>query len=788
MNIFLHSKAGNLLCLAAVTFFSTLAYSQTDFNLTVGSATQKMVFVEGGTFQMGCGTGSSCGPNESPVRSVTLDNYYIGETEVTNALWRAVMNDNTTSNNNPKTSVDWYHAVDFVCKLNQQQTGKKYRLATEAEWEFAARGGKKSNNTRWSGSATASTVAVVGSSGWNPSAVKTKAANELGLYDMSGNVREWVYDAWNQAYPSAAQTNPTGAPIIHIQKIRRGGGFMTSADEATVYSRKIRSIEGADGDLGFRLAISNSQNTIPSGMVDACEIHRPPVSHGKNTMRDDRLITGSDYVWVQEMVYNNQTYTSALKIWDDGTAVMRNFMGQTVSGEWATGNDFSLYIMTSNGTRNKYIYYVVSPKMEITLMPSNDMPNRWEYKPAADVNVSITKPSVGSKTPEQIVPAGSVVNMDNPPTTGKDSRLPLSGQSWVQDNVALGAGGTHRYRFDYSWDAGDTARFVVWDPGMNTSVIISSGKWFTIDNTFLRIIDKDNGKKYDYLYSVVGDTVHYHISFQGYERGDFRMFKKMNSSSVPNWITPTMRPYQTQSNGGSTYLSPSEVAGLPPVSSSSQSSSSVAQSSSSSQLSSSSAAQSSSSSQLSSSSAAQSSSSVNASSSSSPLICSMTATTGIVGEQFAATANCNGAPLNTLIWDPVDRIPTEAGNITVKVTRPAGSASVCAGMTVECGIIIVSDPNSPSSSSSDDNSSSSAMTTPITHPKIPSGPIFAYAAKGAIMLGNVPHGAKVQLYNIHGEQIYSANHVNPQILKIEVQAKGMYFVKVNGQTLQIPVM
>ncbi|MCL2690043.1 MAG: SUMF1/EgtB/PvdO family nonheme iron enzyme [Chitinispirillia bacterium] len=576
----LKARAKPITALIAL-ILSANVFAQANYTESLSSTVGlEMVFVQGGTFQMGC-SGSptpACGQNESPVRSVTVSDYYIGKYEVTRGQWQAVMGSvpsgfNVT-NNHPVASVDWYDAVNFVCELNRR-TGKKYRLPTEAEWEFAAKGGRNGNhNFRYSGSNNAADVAVFGSTGFSPSAVGTRAANQLGLHDMSGNVREWVYDAWNQSYPSADQTNPTGAPIIHIQKIRRGGGFMTPANEATVTARKIRSIEGADGDLGLRLAISSNQNTMPAGMVDPCDIKRPPVSHGKGTMRDDRLITGDSHVWVNEMTFNNQTWTSMLKIWDDGTAVFRPSFGSAFSGEWATGNDWSLYIMNSSGTRNKYIYYVVSPQMEITLMPENDMPNRWEFKAVGDVSgaANITKPSRGSRTPEQIVPAGSVADMSNPPTNRQDARLisatnraMTAGQAWIQDNVALGAGGTHRYRFDYH---ADTARFVVWDVGMNSSVIISAGKWFTIDNTFLRIIGS-NGRRYDYLYSVVPATTganaraetHYHISFQGYERGDFRMFEKMTLplNSNLSWREPTMAPYATGEGGGSTYEPPSSA-------------------------------------------------------------------------------------------------------------------------------------------------------------------------------------------------------------------------------------
>jgi len=571
--------------LATIVVLFSNAMAQTNYTETLSglaSSTKKldMVYVQGGTFKMGC-DGSptpACGPNETPVRNVTVSDYYISKYEVTRGQWKAIIGSVPdaygATDDHPIATIDWYRAVEFVCELNKK-TGKSYRLATEAEWEFAAKGGKQSKGTRFSGNATAGDVAWTsenaGSNSYMAKAVGGKTANELGIYDMSGNVREWVYDAWAQSYPSADQTNPTGAPTIHIQKIRRGGGFMTPSNEATVTARKIRSIEGADGDVGFRLAISSNQNSIPTGMTAACDIHKPPISYGKGTLRDDRLITGNDYVWVNETSYQGQTFISMLKIWEDGTAVMKPSYGSNVSGEWATGNDFSLYIMNSSGTRTKYIYYVVSPKMEITLMPNNDMPNRWEWRSAAEVSgaSSITKPSAGTRTPEQIVPAGSVVDMSNPPTSGKDSRLIVaknlgSDSAWLQDNVALGAGGTHRYRFDYT---SDTTRFVVYDVGMNTSVIISTGKWFTIDNTFLRITGS-NGRKYDYLYSVSTDgKKHYHISFQGYERGDFRMFDKVSTSAIPNWKEPTMEPYATNDNGGSTYLPPNEAPSSPSSSS-----------------------------------------------------------------------------------------------------------------------------------------------------------------------------------------------------------------------------
>jgi formylglycine-generating enzyme required for sulfatase activity len=582
-------KTGILLAAIAMAFSTAMAqgnFTESGITLPNGAKSLDMIHVDGGTFQMGCSNRSnpSCGANESPVHSVTLSNYYIGKYEVTRAQWRAVMgNANTPSlmftygvsdtNNIPINTIDWYYANEFVCELNKK-TGKKYRLATEAEWEFAARGGKNSNGYAYSGSANVDDVAWhqgnVGSNSYMAKPVGGKASNELGTYDMSGNVREWTYDSFSQSYNEGAVTNPTGPDKLHSQKIRRGGGFMTPSSQSTVTGRLIRSIEGADGDLGFRLALSENQNTIPAGMVAPCDIQKPPVIHGKGTLRDDRLITGNDEAWSRHVEYNGTSIDYVLIVRANGSAVMAQRFGTyttvQASGDWATANDFSLYIVNSSGTRSKYIYYIVS-ESDMTLMEDNGMPDRWMRRPISEVSwVSSQIPAPTNRLPENLVPPNAAVNMDDPPTSGKDQRLIItqftspnswSGNAWLQDNVAGGFGGTHRYRFDYT---ADTARFTVWDVAMGTSVIISTGKWFTIDDTFLRIIG-DNGRRYDYLYTVTtnGNT-HYHISFQGYERGDFRMFDKETVQNIKDnaqWTKePDMEPYKTNANGGSTYLSP----------------------------------------------------------------------------------------------------------------------------------------------------------------------------------------------------------------------------------------
>ena len=181
---------------------------------TVGGVSFTMVYVQGGTFTMGCTgeQGEDCDKDESPAHSVTLSDYYIGETEVTQALWTALMGSNPSTwkgDNLPVDNVSWEEARKFCSKLSQQ-TGHTFQLPTEAEWEYAARGGNMSLGYKYSGSNDLSSVAWYKDNSNNqPHPVKEKQANELGIYDMSGNMAEWCQD-WLGDYSSSAQTNPTG--------------------------------------------------------------------------------------------------------------------------------------------------------------------------------------------------------------------------------------------------------------------------------------------------------------------------------------------------------------------------------------------------------------------------------------------------------------------------------------------------------------------------------------------------------------------------------------------------
>ena len=218
-----------------------------------------MVRVEAGTFTMGA-TSEMEDPYdwEKPTHQVTLTNdYYIGKYEVTQALWKAVMGNNPSNfkgDNLPVEKVSWDDCQEFINKLNRI-TGKTFRLPTEAEWEYAARGGKKSRGYQYSGSNNISDVAWYSDNSGNmTNDVGSKQANELGIYDMTGNVWEWCQDRYGR-YDSFSQVNPTGANS-GSDRVYRGGSWSYTARYCRS-SFRLRITSGYRRSfLGFRLVLS----------------------------------------------------------------------------------------------------------------------------------------------------------------------------------------------------------------------------------------------------------------------------------------------------------------------------------------------------------------------------------------------------------------------------------------------------------------------------------------------------------------------------------------------------
>ena len=227
--------------------------------ITVGGVSFDMIKVEAGSFTMGCTSeqGSDCDSGESPYHRVTISqDYYIGKFEVTQELWEAVMGNNPSNwkaFDRPVEQVSWNDAQEFCAELSRM-TGKRFRLPTEAEWEYAARGGKKSTNAKYSGSSSISNVAWYdGNSGSQTHPVGVLRPNELGIYDMSGNVWEWCQD-WLGSYSSASQTDPQG-PSSGSGRVLRGGSWFDGAGDCRVSRRLYDFPVCRDSSLGFRLCL-----------------------------------------------------------------------------------------------------------------------------------------------------------------------------------------------------------------------------------------------------------------------------------------------------------------------------------------------------------------------------------------------------------------------------------------------------------------------------------------------------------------------------------------------------
>jgi formylglycine-generating enzyme required for sulfatase activity len=269
--LFTASMFGVETCVVTATIIGNLGQRITaaaEITIAPADLVMALVPVEGGAFTMGCTAeqGNDCWYGEKPVHEVTVNDFYIGKYEVTQAQWEAVMGYNPSYFSQypslephyeacpdcPVESVNYYDVQEFIQKLNAR-TGKIYRLPTEAEWEYAARGGTQSRGYRYSGSSNIDEVAwYLGNSGRRTHPVGTKQANEIGLHDMSGNVAEFVQD-WYGDYSADPKTNPTG-PSSGSDRVFRGGGEDYVAGHVRVSYRIFGGPGTRDGSLGFRLA------------------------------------------------------------------------------------------------------------------------------------------------------------------------------------------------------------------------------------------------------------------------------------------------------------------------------------------------------------------------------------------------------------------------------------------------------------------------------------------------------------------------------------------------------
>lgn len=240
------------------SFNFTMKKKENQLSSIIQNLIKNMVHVEGGTFTMGATSeqGTDAGKDEKPAHQVTLSSFSIGKYEVTQEEWEAMMGNNPSSFKGAKRPVErvsWTDCQEFIRKLNTM-TGKRFRLPTEAEWEYAARGGIKSSGYKYAGSDNLDRVAWYESNSGNATHdIGQKSPNELGLYDMSGNVWEWCQDRYG-GYSSNSQTNPSG-PSSGSIRVFRGGGWFSNAWGCRVSFRSYDSPGFTNFNLGLRLAL-----------------------------------------------------------------------------------------------------------------------------------------------------------------------------------------------------------------------------------------------------------------------------------------------------------------------------------------------------------------------------------------------------------------------------------------------------------------------------------------------------------------------------------------------------
>ncbi len=260
-----------ILLLIFLTRKALLAPSFKKLPVSIQQLIENMEFVEGGEFSMGCKESYDCGDDEEPIHQVILDDYNIGKYEVTQKQWHAIMNNNPSKFNDcdscPVERVSWNDTQEFIKKLNIKIEAlkiRKFRLPTEAEWEFAARGGIYSKGYEYSGSDTIDSVAWYRSnSGDKTHPVGKKMGNELDLYDMSGNVYEWCSDRYGEDYYENSQIRNPKGPKKGSKHVIRGGQCSRSSWESKIYNRDehVEVMNKCVHHVGFRLAQTQDSTT-----------------------------------------------------------------------------------------------------------------------------------------------------------------------------------------------------------------------------------------------------------------------------------------------------------------------------------------------------------------------------------------------------------------------------------------------------------------------------------------------------------------------------------------------
>ncbi len=534
----------------------TASFTETIKDASGKDLTFEMIYIPGGEFTIGCES-EKCPSDTKPVAGVKVSNYLIGKTEVTTGMWKAVMGSegvpSYSQNNSSFTNMTWYDAMEFACKLSNI-TGRKYRMTTEAEWEYAAKNHK----------------------------------DEL---EKVGSGEEWAYNSWSSTHSGG--TDPVG-PLtgVHTQKTRRDAQG-TGVTDGSITGRLIRSIEGMGPAL--RLAISSDMEYPPT-YVSPCDLHAPKMEgEPVNSYRDMRWVTGDDAVWTPPSGNQVAAGNFQLRVWADGTAQLLSgysYPQRAVTGQWFTSNNIAFVFVPSSGSSglSRYGYIFLDDKQGSLVSSDKGFMDggfigRIEKKEASHVD----KPTVAdlksgealAKAQENFETLYKMIDMEKLPKTAAeitsaykiDERLLDGGDTkgWFQNNTS--AGGVHHYRKDVDRDE---FRFTVNQGG--NRVMLANGKWFTINNIFLRVIH-EKGYTADYLYSVsgTGDKRNfYHDSFQGYERGDFRMFAletngddwpkttcgDICSKEIPKGLDQSM--YNSQANGKSTFTpAPCPTGGCP---------------------------------------------------------------------------------------------------------------------------------------------------------------------------------------------------------------------------------